>query len=245
MYKSHTTLIRVLLLGLVLVVGFSFGAAAQKMVTQLVAADGKALMVTAFDENPTVAYEAFDMDLRVFTPKFTGEIRVPGKSSAILVVSGDRVTDVITMQGSALPKAPAIPGDGYLVVGSGVGEVFLKNFFNVGDVVQLREKPSVTPDPRPTKIYTFTGGEYEITDWNRGRGAMEMIVYTPDYGTHTFTNEWGVEAAVVDGKVVAMKGYQDPSLFEIPENGYVLSGHNVANLFLVQYVDIGVLVELE
>ena len=39
-----------------------------------------------------------------------------------------------------------------------------------------------------------------------GRGANKLIVYTPNYGIHTGTNEFGTEAIVQGNTVTALSG---------------------------------------
>lgn len=57
---------------------------------------------------------------------------------------------------------------------------------------------------------------------NTDRGSGELIVYTSERGKTTGTNEWGYEVAVSGGVCTAVgKGN-----LAIPENGFVLSGHN-------------------
>ncbi|MEC2158261.1 beta-N-acetylglucosaminidase domain-containing protein [Virgibacillus halodenitrificans] len=68
-------------------------------------------------------------------------------------------------------------------------------------------------------------GEYVLSrpldGINQGRGADQLIQYTPEHGKTTGTNIYGYEVTVVDGKVVERGGNNS----EIPTNGYVLSIH--------------------
>ncbi|MYL60264.1 beta-N-acetylhexosaminidase, partial [Virgibacillus halodenitrificans] len=68
-------------------------------------------------------------------------------------------------------------------------------------------------------------GEYVLSrpldGINQGRGADQLIQYTPEHGKTTGTNIYGYEVTVVDGKVVERGGNNS----EIPANGYVLSIH--------------------
>lgn len=48
-------------------------------------------------------------------------------------------------------------------------------------------------------------------------------LYTPEYGSSTGANQYGVEIAVADGKVIEIQ--RDKGDISIPENGYVLSIH--------------------
>ncbi|MBR5779075.1 MAG: family 10 glycosylhydrolase [Clostridia bacterium] len=54
------------------------------------------------------------------------------------------------------------------------------------------------------------------------RGAGELIIYTPAQGTYTETNQWGWEAIIEENVVVKLNHYNSA----IPENGFVLSGHD-------------------
>lgn len=58
--------------------------------------------------------------------------------------------------------------------------------------------------------------------FNTERGSGMLIIYTPDMGETTSTNQYGNEVIVVDN--IATKFSNGNS--EIPENGFVLSGHN-------------------
>ncbi|MCM3763730.1 beta-N-acetylglucosaminidase domain-containing protein [Neobacillus niacini] len=57
---------------------------------------------------------------------------------------------------------------------------------------------------------------------NKTRGADQLILFTPDRGATTRTNEYGYEVTVVEGIVVKRGGNNSA----IPANGYVLSIHN-------------------
>ena len=63
----------------------------------------------------------------------------------------------------------------------------------------------------------------KISAIDSARGEGELIVYTPDYGPSTATNQWGYEAVVgPDNKVISV-GTNDS---QIPEDGFVVSGHD-------------------
>ena len=61
------------------------------------------------------------------------------------------------------------------------------------------------------------------TGVNTSRSENALIIYTPDFGTTTNTNQWGTEA-VVDktGKVIRVTTSGNET---IPEDGFVISGH--------------------
>lgn len=89
---------------------------------------------------------------------------------------------------------------------------------------------------------------YRITDINPrsingnpgGRGINELIVYTPEFGLKTGTNEYGKEAVVVDNKVVAMSAMDSI----IPTNGIVISGHGRAKEWIEKHVILGARVDI-
>ena len=67
------------------------------------------------------------------------------------------------------------------------------------------------------------------------RGANQLIIYTPEYGRKTGTNEFGTEAIVVNGYVTSLSGAD--SL--IPYNGFVISGHGMAKEWINKNVTLG------
>ncbi len=68
-----------------------------------------------------------------------------------------------------------------------------------------------------------------------GRGANQLIIYTPDYGERTNTNEFGAEA-VVEGNVVTEITGADSY---IPKNGVVISGHGRAKSWINSTLAVG------
>jgi uncharacterized lipoprotein YddW (UPF0748 family) len=70
---------------------------------------------------------------------------------------------------------------------------------------------------------------------NGGRGANQLIVYTPEYGPNTYTNPWGVEAIVENEVVVKVGGNDSP----VPPNGLVVSGHGTAAEWINENIKAG------
>ena len=68
-----------------------------------------------------------------------------------------------------------------------------------------------------------------------GRGTNMLVVYTPKYGFHTGTNEFGTEAIVVGNTVTSLSGADSA----IPENGIVISGHGRAKNWITQNISVG------
>ncbi len=68
-----------------------------------------------------------------------------------------------------------------------------------------------------------------------GRGTNQLVIYTPNYGVHTGTNEFGAEAIVEDNIVTSISGADST----IPNNGIVISGHGSAKNWIVQNLSVG------
>jgi len=67
------------------------------------------------------------------------------------------------------------------------------------------------------------------------RGSNMLVIYTPDYGIKTRTNEFGAEAVVVNDTVVKLSGAD--SL--IPKKGFVISGHGTAKKWIQDNLILG------
>lgn len=63
-----------------------------------------------------------------------------------------------------------------------------------------------------------------------GRGNNQLIIYTPNSGQYTGTNEFGKEATVRGGIVVSFNGANS----YIPPDGFVISGHGKAKTWISQ-----------
>ncbi|OGO87007.1 MAG: hypothetical protein A2Y15_07505 [Clostridiales bacterium GWF2_36_10] len=58
---------------------------------------------------------------------------------------------------------------------------------------------------------------------NKTRDGGHLVIYTPEFGATTNTNEWGYEVTIIDNKVTKVGGNNSA----IPANGFVLSGHDL------------------
>ena len=72
------------------------------------------------------------------------------------------------------------------------------------------------------------------------RGSNQLVIYTRDYGKTTGTNEFGKEAIVVDGIVVALTGANTT----IPKDGVVISGHGSAKKWIGDNLKIGTKIQV-
>lgn len=68
-----------------------------------------------------------------------------------------------------------------------------------------------------------------------GRGPNKLVIYTPKYGLHTGTNEYGTEAVVLGNTVTALSGADST----IPNGGLVISGHGIAKNWISQNITVG------
>ncbi|MBK8189117.1 MAG: family 10 glycosylhydrolase [Vampirovibrionales bacterium] len=134
-----------------------------------------------------------------------------------------------------------IPPNGFVLSASGARRQELLRLARVGDRVEMTPQWFETlsrvvnaVDPAPannTLACAFPGC----------RGGQQLVVYTPKSGrARTETNEFGFEATVVDGMVVAQEGANST----IPPNGFVLSGHGVNRDWLIAHAPLGARVTL-
>ncbi len=141
-----------------------------------------------------------------------------------VVGSDNRVTEITN--GNA-----EIPAGGFVVSGhdddSKAGGKLMKTWvrqnITVGDYVYFdRRTTTLTVSDQPiAKESPFFSFDNPADAVNVERGDNQMILYTPEYGATTGTNEYGYEVVVEDGVVTKLGGNNS----EIPQNGYVVSLH--------------------
>ena len=73
------------------------------------------------------------------------------------------------------------------------------------------------------------------------RGTNQLVVYTPEFGRRTNTNEFGTEALVVNGIVTQLSGANTL----IPANGVVISGHGEAKHWINENLIVGAKVYID
>jgi uncharacterized lipoprotein YddW (UPF0748 family) len=90
-------------------------------------------------------------------------------------------------------------------------------------------------------VYPISNMNPQKTNGNPGgRGINELIVYTPEYGLKTGTNEYGKEAIVVGNRVVAMSSMDSI----IPSDGFVISGHGKGKEWIEKNIILGTRVDI-
>lgn len=67
------------------------------------------------------------------------------------------------------------------------------------------------------------------------RGINQLVIYTPNYGTRTNTNEFGAEAVVEGNTVTELSGADS----FIPKDGLVISGHGKAKTWMNSAIKVG------
>lgn len=73
------------------------------------------------------------------------------------------------------------------------------------------------------------------------RGANQLIIYTPDFGERTDTNEYGAEVIVIGNTVTELSGADST----IPKDGFVISGHGRAKSWINSSLTIGTKVYID
>lgn len=119
----------------------------------------------------------------------------------------------------------------------------LGNFISKDKVMNQKSAPErVKSDFEPvTKTTEFTEIDPVDKEFPGGRGTDELIIYTPKFGKATGTNEYGAEAVVVGGHVIKCGDNNS----EIPEGGYVVSGHGKAKDWVMRNLPVGAFVYFE
>ncbi len=74
-----------------------------------------------------------------------------------------------------------------------------------------------------------------------GRGANQLVIYTPAFGERTNTNEYGTEAVVQGNIVTVISGANS----FIPADGIVISGHGNAKWWIKQNIAVGTKVYID
>lgn len=84
---------------------------------------------------------------------------------------------------------------------------------------------------------TIDGSSHTVDGQDVYRSANFLVMYTPAYGASTRTNQYGFEAAVVNGKVTQIA--DGVGNMAIPAGGYVLSGHGTSRTWLKARAQVG------
>ncbi len=191
----------------------------------LVGPGGIYMMLSNYNRNiQRDVVQGYESELQVFTPEFKENIIIfPNALVGIFVVKGDKIVDIIAQASSV----PAIPADGFLVVGHGRAAVGFMVQFEIGDKVTIKDyTPKIASAAKAKEVVIMPNGEeVVISGWNRGRCADEVVAYDSDYADKTYTNEWGHEFAVEGDEVIEVRAIGNKDVLEIPKKGFAISAH--------------------
>jgi len=186
----------------------------------------------------------------LYNPSF-GESTKTNAWGMELTVVDNAVGNIVDMKndnGTWLDNNSPIPSDG-VVISIHRGSTYYNQLHEkakVGDNVTIvvdNIKPYSAGkafydayDPMSIEDNPVAWDEEEGKPYDGFRGPNQMIVYDASYGGHTGTNPYGYEVVVGgDGKIIKTGGNDS----EIPEDGYVLSGHGDKLKWLQKYAFLG------
>ncbi len=160
----------------------------------------------------------------VYTEEY-GDTTGTNRWGAEAVVGKDhRVSNIVS--GDA-----AIPEGGFVVSGHDNEEeggklmkTWIYENIEIGDYVYVDRRTltlTVSDAPLTQDVSPFYSFDNPADGVNKSRGEDEMIIYTPERGATTGTNEYGYEVVVRNGVITDMGGNNSV----IPSNGYVISMH--------------------
>jgi hypothetical protein len=184
----------------------------------------------------TDVYRGANM-LVMYTPAYGASTGTNAWGFEAAVVAG-KVVAVAHLEGDM-----TIPAEGYVLSGHGDARKWLLAHAEVGaDVVLDAPPPPPPPPPPPADAVSIDGAVRALDGTDVYRGSNDLIRYTPAHGASTGTNAWGFEAAVSQGKVIAVEHLVGD--MPIPSDGYVLSGHSASRLWLQLHAEVGATVDL-
>ncbi len=165
-----------------------------------------------------------------------------------LTVVDDVVCNIVDDNKTWVDNDSRIPSNG-VVISIHSGNPFynkLREIVKVGDSVKISVdniKPysagKITYDalnPMSLEDNPFAWNENKGEPYDGFRGPDQMIIYDSNYGGYTGTNPYGYEVAVgVDDKIIKTGGNN----LQIPDGGYVISGHGAKSRWLQNYARLG------
>ena len=165
----------------------------------------------------------------------------------ISVVNGKvRAVNDRTRNGRA--AGTKVPRGGYILSGNGKAARWLRSNAKVGMSVTKTSPAAATParsaSPEIPKRAQIGSSSFSVVGTNVARGVDALIAYTAPV-TVTPTNMWGVEASIVNGKVIAVSDRErsrSATGTRVPTGGYILSGHGKAAEWLRANAKVGAVV---
>lgn len=174
----------------------------------------------------------------------------PWGAEAVLEPTATPNTYRVLSVGSALRDtatsgSSAIPADGFVLSAGPGGDpdpvAFLTDHVAAGDLLTITRPTSLDEVRAASAVDPTPESNPDGAAFPGYRGGDQLIVYTPEFGQSTGTNEWGFELVVRDGVVASIGGANTT----IPADGVVLSGHGTAADFLRRNGLVGASVEID
>lgn len=189
-----------------------------------------ALVLYTSDYGPTTRTNAYGVEL-VLAPLGQDRYRVQPATHR---------KDCMLGKGLAVCGNTPIVGDNVVLSAHGKSKRILSELPE-GAVVTLATKWFTHASKKISVINPHYGNNARYCSFPGCRGSGQLVIYTPGIGRpKTNTNEFGFEASVVNGRVVAHEG-SDSS---IPPDGFVISGHGSSRNWLIAHAPIGAAVQL-
>lgn len=135
-----------------------------------------------------------------------------------------------------------IPENGFVISGHGTAKEWILKNIRKGMYAAYREyngTVAVSASDEVAKELCYTVS-YRFDALNAPRMENQMILYTV-LGSETDTNEWGVEAVVNNDRITSIGGNDHI----VPQNGFVISAHGEASLWLKENALVGMRVEYD
>ena len=135
-----------------------------------------------------------------------------------------------------------IPANGFVISGHGTAKEWILKNIRKGMYAAYREYSgtvAVSTSDEVAKELCYTVS-YRFDALNAPRMENQMILYTV-FGGETDTNEWGIEAVVNNGRIVSVGGNDHI----VPQNGFVISAHGEASLWLKENAQVGMHVKYD
>ena len=183
--------------------------------------------------------------LVVYTDEY-GESTGTNRWGAEAIVGSDHKVTGIVGGNATIPEGGfVVSGHDNEEEGGALMKTWIYENIEVGDYVYVNRRTltlTVTDKPLDEEATSpFFSFDNPVDGVNVSRGNNQMILYTPEYGETTGTNEYGYEI-VVENDVITKLGGNNSA---IPADGYVISLHgSTANWMRVKLLK-GMMVEIE
>ncbi len=174
-------------------------------------------------------------DLIVYTRTGRQTVSPANQWGTEAAVVGGKVTAVRNRNSGG--AAMAIPDGGFVLSGHGESQAWLNTHATIGASVST----PVPAEPVSGQAVQVGLGQRVVDGVNTARGVDDLVVYTRTASQAVSpANQWGTEAAVVGGKVTAVRNRNSGgAAMAIPAGGFVLSGHGASQVWLDTHATIG------